>query len=162
MAGYAVAIDQLSVRGEPQLPGARHEVRMPQQRQTGDPLREFANVYYQSGVCLSTSLARSIPMRLGTARASLMWSASPDAERSEPGDPFVFATANTDPNISPTYFLKSDDLARPNAVCVNPSIFGEHINFAIVSHYIGDAGYAGRDGQSFALEYKGTFFGDNK
>jgi dienelactone hydrolase len=130
--------------------------------QTGDPLRAFANVYYQSGVCLSTNLARSIPMRLGMARASLRWSASPAAERSEPGDPFVFATANTDPNISPAYFVESDDPARPDAVCVNPSIFGERINFAIVSHYVGDPGYAGRDGQSLSFEYKGTFHGDRE
>jgi hypothetical protein len=42
-------------------------------------------------------------------------------------------------------------------VCINPSVFGKQINFAIVSHYIGDPSYAGRDGQSLAFEYAGEF-----
>jgi dienelactone hydrolase len=136
------------------------QARLPVLR-TEAPLRAFANVHYQSGVCLSTNLARTIPERLGTARASLIWRASPVAEPSEPGDPFVFATANTDPNISPAYFVRSDDPVRPAAVCLNPAIFGKRTNFAIVSHYIGDPGYTGRDGQSLRFEYQGAFLRDD-
>jgi hypothetical protein len=127
---------------------------------TDVPLRAFANVHYQSGVCLSTNLARTIPERLGAARVSLVWSASPLAAPSEPGDPFVFATANTDPNISHVYFVRSDDPVRPDAVCLNPAIFGQRTNFAIVSHYIGDPSYSGRDGQSLRFEYRGAFLPD--
>lgn len=130
--------------------------------QSRDPIRVFANVYYLSGVCLSTNLARAIPDRLGVARASLPWSASPAAERIDPGAPFVFAAANTDPNVSPAYFVRSGDPDRPDAVCVNPAIFGERINFAIVSHYIGDPGYTGRDGQSLTFEYRGAFLRDDQ
>jgi dienelactone hydrolase len=130
--------------------------------QTGDPLRAFANIHYQSGICLSTNLARSIPSRLGAARASLAWSGSPPVERSEPGDPFVYATANTDPNVSPAYFVRSVDPDRPDAVCINPGIFGERMNFAIVSHYIGDPACSGRDGQSLTFEYKGAFLRDEE
>jgi cephalosporin-C deacetylase-like acetyl esterase len=136
------------------------QARLPVVR-TSDALRAFANVYYQSGVCLSTNLARAIPDRLGTARVSLAWSASPAAERAEPGAPFVFATANTDPSVSIAYFVRSDDLIRPDAVCVNPAIFGDRINFAIVSHYIGDPGYVGHDGLSLAFEYQGDFLRDS-
>jgi cephalosporin-C deacetylase-like acetyl esterase len=137
------------------------QARLPVVR-TSDPLRAFANVYYQSGVCLSTNLARAIPDRLGAARASLSWSASPAAERAEPGAPFVFAAANTDPNVSIVYFVRSDDPIRPDAVCINPAIFGERIDFALVSHYLGDPGYAGRDGLSLAFEYQGGFLRDNR
>jgi cephalosporin-C deacetylase-like acetyl esterase len=124
---------------------------------TGDPLRAFANVAYRSGVCLSTNLARTTPDRLGSARASLEWSAEPAAEPDDPGAPFVYATANTDPNISPVYFVKSDDPQRPNAVCLNPATFGEQFQFGIVSHYLGDPGYAGRDAMSLTFEYRGEF-----
>jgi dienelactone hydrolase len=124
------------------------------------PLRCFANVYYQSGICLSSNLARAIPERLGAARASLTWSAAPAAELDQPGAPFVFARANTDPNAFPRYFLRSNDPERPDAVCLNPAVFGKHIDFGIVSHYVGDAGYAGRDGQSLRFEYRGEFLTD--
>ncbi len=33
------------------------------------------------------------------------------------------------------------------------------IRFGIVTHYIGDPGYAGRDGMSLAFEYQGISFG---
>jgi dienelactone hydrolase len=124
---------------------------------TGDRLRAFANVSYRSGVCLSTNLSRAIPDRLGASRASLVWSQSPAAEPTVYGAPFVFSTANTDPNVFPAYFVKSDDLGGPDAVCVNPAIFGKRINLAIVSHYLGDPGYSGRDGDLLTFEYQGEF-----
>ncbi len=125
--------------------------------QTDVGLRAFANVYYRSGICLSTNLARAIPNRLGAARASLALSPSPVSDPADTGDPFVLAAANTDPNVFPTYFSKSDDPERPDAICINPAVFGERINFGIVSHYIGDPGYSGRDGQSLTFEYAGDF-----
>jgi dienelactone hydrolase len=125
---------------------------------TTEPLRAFGNVVYQSGVCLSTNLARAIPDRLGAAHASLAWSASPAPEPDEPGAPFVYATANTDPNVSPVYFLRSTDSTRPDAVCLNPAVFGERFHFGILSHYIGDPGYTGKDGMSLTFEYRGEFF----
>ena len=125
--------------------------------QTGDRLRAFANVSYRSGICLSTNLSRAIPDRLGATRASLVWSASPAAEPTVYGAPFVVSTANTDPNVFPAYFVKSDDPGRPDAICVNPAVFGKRINFAIVSHYLGDPGYSGRDGDLLTFEYQGEF-----
>ncbi len=53
--------------------------------------------------------------------------------------------------------MKSNDPQRPNAVCLNPATFGEHFQFGIVSHYLGDPGYAGRDGMSLTFEYRGEF-----
>jgi hypothetical protein len=127
-----------------------------------DPILAFANVSYRSGVCLSTKLARTIPGRLGSARASLTWSDSPSADPNETGSPFVYALANTDPNVSPAYFIASRDADRPAAVCVNPAIFGPPINFAIISHYVGDPGYKGRDGDSLCFEYQGNFLADSE
>jgi dienelactone hydrolase len=124
---------------------------------TRDPLRAFANVFYQSGICLSTNLGHTIPDRLGAARASLEWSPSPAAEPGEPGAPFVFAAANTDPNVSIVFFVRSDDPLRPDAICLNPALFGNHSDFGIVSHYIGDPGYAGHEGLSLTFDYQGEF-----
>ena len=137
------------------------QARLPVMK-TGDPLRAFANVSYGSGVCLSTNLTRSIPDRLGATRASLAWSASPAPEPTVPGAPFVFATANTDPNVSPAYFLKSDDPSRPEAICINPAVFGKRINLAIVSHYIGDPAYTGHEGDLLTFEYQGEFLRDTQ
>jgi hypothetical protein len=77
-----------------------------------------------------------------------------------PGAPFVFATANTDPNVSPAYFVEPDDPSRPDAVCINPAVFGKRINLTIVSHYIGDPAYTGRDGDLLSFEYLGEFLPD--
>ena len=127
-----------------------------------DKFQAFANVRYQSGVCLSTNLGR----RLSTAgpgrepRASLQWSASPKVDGEEPGAPFVFARASTDP-LSPTpYFVRAEDGTDADAVCLNPALFGKHIPFGIVSHYIGDPAYVGRMGTSLAFEYQGEFVVD--
>ena len=124
---------------------------------TSATLRTFANVIYQSGVCLSTDMSRTIPHHLGQARAALEWRASPDVTGDEPGAPFVFATANTDPNTAKTYFVRSSLPAERDAVCVNPAIFGDRIRFDILSHYLADEGYAGRDGMSLSFEYQGEF-----
>jgi cephalosporin-C deacetylase-like acetyl esterase len=130
---------------------------------SNDKFQAFANVRYQSGVCLSTNLARRLSTAgpRGEPLASLKWSASPKAEGDEPGAPFVFARASTDP-LSPTpYFLRSEDRTNPDAVCLNPALFGKHIPFGILSHYIGDPGYAGRKGMSLAFEYQGDFIVDH-
>ena len=76
------------------------------------------------------------------------------------GAPFVFAGASTDPIVPPSYFVRSDDRADRDAVCINPALFGGRIRFGIVTHYIGDPGYAGRDGMSLAFDYKGDFIRD--
>ncbi len=78
----------------------------------------------------------------------------------EAGAPFVFARANTDPNVATSYFVRSADKADRDAVCVNPAVFGKTINFGIATHYLGDPGYAGEDGMSFAFEYQGDFIAD--
>lgn len=124
--------------------------------------RAFANVHYQSGVCLSTNLGRRLSG--GTfqsePRATLKWMASPNVEGDEVGAPFVFAAASTDPIVPTSYFVRSDDRADPDAVCLNPALFGSRTRFGIVTHYIGDPGYAGRDGMSLAFDCKGDFLQD--
>ena len=79
----------------------------------------------------------------------------------EAAAPFVFARANTDPNVATSYFVRPDDPADRDAVCINPAIFGKKINFGILTHAIGDPGYAGGDGMSFAFEYQGDFIPGN-
>ena len=122
-----------------------------------EPLRAFANVTYRAGVCLSTNLARAIPDRLGPARASLAWSAL----RQRPSRTIRSAIRLRDcqhrSEYLALYFVKSDDPQRPNAVCLNAANLGEHFQFGIVSHYLGDPGYAGRDGLSLTFEYRGEF-----
>lgn len=129
---------------------------------SNDKCQAFANVRYQSGVCLSTNLARRVSGGNSQSQplASLKWSVSPSVEGDEPGAPFVFARANTDPNSATKYFLRLRDDA--DAVCVNPALFGDRIRFAIVSHYIGDPGYAGHDGMSLGFEYQGEFIEDKE
>ena len=128
-----------------------------------DKVRAFANVFYQSGVCLSTNLGRRLsgggPQ--SEPHAILKWSASPVVEGEKPGAPFVFAAANTDPNVALSYLVRSNDAADRETVCINPALFGNRIRFGIVSHYIGDPGYAGRDGMSLAFDYQGDFIQDN-
>jgi hypothetical protein len=81
-------------------------------------------------------------------------------EGDEAGVPFVFARASTDPLAPTPYFVRSQDRSDADAVCLNPALFGKHIPFGIVSHYIGDPGYTGRDGMSLAFEYQGDFIVD--
>jgi dienelactone hydrolase len=129
---------------------------------TSDTLRAFANVSYQSGVCLSSNLARTTPSRLGSARATLTWSASPDVTGDEPGAPFVYAIANTDPNTSTPYFLAPHDPADANAININPAPFGDRVRLDIVSHYMGDPAYGGKEGQSLSFEFQGDFIADSR
>jgi dienelactone hydrolase len=127
-----------------------------------DKCQAFANVFYQSGVCLSTNLARRVytGSPQSAPRASLKWSSTPIVDGDDAGAPFVCARANTDPNVSPSYFVRASDPADRDAVCVNPAVFGKTINFGIVTHYLGDPGYAGEDGMLFAFEYQGNFISD--
>jgi dienelactone hydrolase len=127
-----------------------------------DKVRAFANVFYQSGVCLSTNLVRQFSSgdRQNEPLATLKWSASPNVAGEEAGAPFVFAAASTDPVRAIAYFVCPKDPADRDVVCVNPALFGNRIRFGIVSHYIGDPGYVGRDGMSLAFEYQGEFVQD--
>jgi dienelactone hydrolase len=124
-----------------------------------EKFRVFANVHYESGVCLSTNLGRRLSGANSHSEslASLKWSASPDAEGDKLGTPFVFARASTDPIAPISYFVRSNDRGESDAICINPAIFGSRIRFGIVTHYIGDPGYAGRDGMSLAFDYRGDF-----
>ena len=78
---------------------------------SNEKFQAFANVRYQSGVCLSTNLGRRLSTSgpRGEPLASLKWSPSPSVEGDEAGAPFVFARASTDP-LSPTpYFVRAED-----------------------------------------------------
>ncbi len=62
--------------------------------------------------------------------------------------------------FSDPLFRATEDRGDADAVCLNPALFGKHIPFGIISHYIGDPGYAGRKGMSLAFEYQGDFVVD--
>jgi hypothetical protein len=127
----------------------------------GDKVHAFANVFYQSGVCLSTNLAQLPGSRFGgQGHGTLKWSASPKLAGEESGGPFVFGAAYTDPIVSFPYFVRSQSPDERDAICINSAVFGDHIHFGIVSHYIGDPGYVGRDDMSLAFEYQGEFIPD--
>jgi len=62
-------------------------------------LSAFANVYYVSGVCLSSNLAQVTPGQLGRARATLLW--SPRLDDDAGGiHTWYFVPAYVDPNVS--------------------------------------------------------------
>ncbi|HUE15426.1 MAG TPA: acetylxylan esterase [Planctomycetaceae bacterium] len=129
---------------------------------SNDKCRAFANVHYRSGVCLSTNMGQrlSAGSPQNEPRATLKWTASPNVAGDELGAPFVFARASTDPIVPISYFVRSDDRADPDVICLNPALFGSLIRFGIVTHYIGDPGYVSRDGMSLAFDYQGDFIQD--
>ncbi len=63
--------------------GDRWEASLPVM-DTWETLRAFANVTYESGVCLSTNLRRVIPGQLGKARSTLSWTSLVDDCREGP------------------------------------------------------------------------------
>ncbi len=123
---------------------------------TWKSLSVFANVFYSSGVCLSSNLVYTIPGQLGKARATLKWSATVDEPRG-PFSQWYFVPAYTDPNIDSTYLRAGED-ASGRFVMLNPDAFGGgDINFYIGSHFPGDEQYEGKPGNALSFQVKGGF-----
>jgi dienelactone hydrolase len=115
----------------------------------------FANVTYQSGVCLTSNLARTIPGQLGRAAATLEWSADMEQEPTGPAHWF-FTRAYTDPNLSDSY-VRTETVAARRCVTLNPALFGEPMRFTLSTHAPGDPQYQGRSGTALAFDCRGAF-----
>ena len=112
---------------------------------------------YQSGVCLSTNLGRALPVAIHRiSRVRHSFGCSPNVEGDEAGARRLSLAGPTPIRTSPSP-ISSATSADPETSAINPAPFGPRINFEIQTHYIGDPGYAGRDGMSLAFEYNGEF-----
>lgn len=116
--------------------------------------RAFANVYYARPVCLSSNLAPFVPAQLGTAQATLAWS----AELNVPGG-WRYMAAHTDPSIERTYLLPPEDSGDPSELRPNVQLFGDRVPINVVSNFLGDPQFAGRPGMALAFDYDGRIDG---
>ncbi len=116
----------------------------------------FANVFYTSGVCLSSNLVQTYPAMLGKARATLAW--TPDlSDTDDPTLKWYFVPAYVDPNLHQCYLAVGEDSESGRYLTLNPGLFGDKMGFYIGSHCIGDEQFRGRPGKAFAFEFKGGF-----
>ena len=115
----------------------------------------FANVFYDSGLCLSTKLCKVLPGQLGKARATLAPRLAID-DGSAGYESWFFGPAYTDPNSDSTLLSAGEDEGR-RYVSVNKAGFGGRINFTIASHIFGDPQFQGPPGATLAFDCKGGF-----
>jgi hypothetical protein len=114
----------------------------------------FANVFYRSGLCLSTRISKTLPGQLGRARATLAPSRA--IEPGGPDDGWFFGPAYTDPNIDRP-LLSAQVIEGRRCVGVSPALFGEKIAFTIASHIFGDPQFQGPAGAALAFDCRGGF-----
>jgi dienelactone hydrolase len=122
-----------------------------------DRISVFANVFYDSGVCLSTRLSQALPGQLGKARATL----APSLNLDDGGgalETWFFGPAYTDPNTDQSLLSSGEDEGR-QYVSVNRAVFGPQINFTIASHIFSDPQFQGQPGAVLAFDCKGGFDG---
>lgn len=135
--------------------GTRWEAALPIM-DAADSLFAFANVYYKSGVCLSSNLAQAVPSHVGPAKATLQW--SPRLEQGREGtENWYYTAAYTDPNISSTYLRTQTDAEKGPCLTLNPELFGDPMTFDLSTHLLGDPQFQGREGQALAFSAKGQF-----
>ena len=120
-----------------------------------DRVSVFANVFYDSGVCLSTKLLKVLPGQLGKARATLAPSLNID-DGSAGSEAWFFGPAYTDPNTDLALLSPGEDEGR-HYISVNPAAFGAQINFTIASHVFGDPQFQGPPGAVLSFDCKGGF-----
>jgi dienelactone hydrolase len=120
-----------------------------------DSMFTFANVYYVSGICLTTNLEHRVPGALGKARATLR-RGNPLAPRVI-AESWFYARAYTDPQLEKTFIEIEDTPERPAVVSLNEEVFGDLITVDISSHFIGDPQLAGPDGAALAFDCTGDF-----
>jgi hypothetical protein len=115
----------------------------------------FANVLYDSGLCLSTKLSKELPGQLGKARATLALTLAID-DGSVGYENWFFGPAYTDPNSDTTLLSAGEDGGR-RYISVNKAAFGDRINFTIASHIFGDPQFQGPPSAMLAFDCKGGF-----
>jgi hypothetical protein len=115
----------------------------------------FANVFYDSGLCLSTKLRAVLPGQLGKARATLAPSLAID-DCAAGHESWFFGPAYTDPNIDRSLLSAGEDEGH-RYISVNKAGFGDKINFTIASHVFGDPQFQGPPGATLAFDCKGGF-----
>ncbi len=120
-----------------------------------DQVAVFANVFYDSGICLSTRLLKVLPGQLGKARATLEPSLNIDDGNVET-EAWFYGPAYTDPNTDLALLSFGEDEGR-HYISVNPAAFGAQINFTIASHVFGDPQFQGPPGASLAFDCRGGF-----
>lgn len=126
---------------------------------TWKSLHVFANVFYRSGVCLSSNLVDTIPAQLGKARATLRWNAEWDKSH-DIRDTWYFVPAYTDPNVDWSYISSGRGSSGDPYVSVKPDGFGSQISYYIGSYAIGDDQFEGKPGQSLGFQVRGAHEGD--
>lgn len=119
------------------------------------PLVAFANVYDRSGACLTTNLVNQVPAVLGKAKATLDPHGPIDAGLV--AESWVYARAHTDPSVERTYVEVESSGDRPNAVRLNPQVFGEQQTIDISSHVLADPQFAAGPNARLTLDCQGDF-----
>ncbi|MEI6913695.1 MAG: acetylxylan esterase [Armatimonadota bacterium] len=119
----------------------------------------FANVYYKSGVALSSNLVHLYPAMIGRANATLTHT----SELDNPVDimrHWYFVPAYTDPNVDWSYLAVAKEADGSQYLTINPKPFGETIDFYIGSFLPGDEQYKPAAGKALSFEVKGGFTTD--
>ena len=118
-----------------------------------DDLRAFANITYENGLCLSTSLQHAIPAQLGRARATLNWQANWENGASC----WMFHGAYTDPNLDWTHLSPGFDDDIGFFIGFNLEHLGDPVPVQLYSHILGDPQFQGRPGDSLAFMACGDY-----
>lgn len=112
-----------------------------------EDLRAFANVTYDGGLCLSTTLQHAIPAQLGRARATLDW----QAVWEDGASGWMFLGAYTDPNIDWTHLAQGVDDEIGPFVGFNLERLGDPVPVQLYTHILGAPQFQGRPGDSLAF-----------
>lgn len=121
-----------------------------------DSVYAFANVLYDSGVCLTSNLKGFVPGQLGKARATLAW--TPALEHGPTGlENWYYTHAYTDPNITLTYLRTGKETGIGHYLTLNPELFGEKMEFNLSTHILGDPQHQGKPGMALSFRCRGDF-----
>jgi dienelactone hydrolase len=122
---------------------------------TWEPLNAFANVHYDSGVCLTTNLVVRTPGVMGKARSTL--SAHEPIEPRLLAESWFYGRAHTDPFLERQYVLVESESDRPHVVRMNPEVFGETQTVDISSHAVGDPQFIAPANARLTFDVQGDF-----
>ncbi len=116
-----------------------------------EPLFVFANVFYDSGLCLSSTLVSFVPSVLGNARATDETSLLID-DFSDGYADWIFVPAYTDPNRSDTYLRTADGPDGKKGFTFNKDLCGDR--FWVGTHKVGDPRWRGPQGACLSFWVK--------
>lgn len=120
-----------------------------------DRVSVFANVFYESGLCLSSKPSQKLPGQLGKARATLAPRLEID-DGSAGYEHWFFGPAYTDPNIDRELLSAGVDEGH-RYFSVNKAAYGEKIDFTIASDIFGDPQFQGPPNGTLIFDCKGGF-----